>query len=186
MKIIILLTSLLMFISIVITACNHTLPLPESDRLAYKIAGRVVEQLKNKYDLDFNGIGQSGETTIKTLDLYFSLTHLVTKEEGRDLILKCTENFLHEINDFEEIRPYLVQFPFTYKNIGIRILFYSDARYEDTLDPNIWCISLVDGSIEYMIADIQNPFKFVEKESYEDALKIQNRLKSKSTANTNL
>ena len=170
-----------MLVSIITAACNQEQSISERGKLAYKISGRIVEQLKIKYDLDFIGVGLSGsgdEKTIKTIMLDFTLNHLVTKEEGRDLILKCTTDFLHEINDSEELRPYLVQFPFTYRNIELTLLFYSDTRHEDTLDPNIWCISLVDGIIKYKIANIQNPFtnKSVEKESYEDALKIQNHM----------
>lgn len=181
MKTIVVLTVIFLFVCIVVTACNQEPSLPESDRLAYKISGRIAEQLKNKYDLDLNGIGLSGngdENTLKSIKLMFSLTHLVTKEEGRDLILKCIEDFLREINDFEEIRPYLIHFPFTYEDIGLRILFYSDARYEPTVDPNIDCISLIEGVIKYSIPDKQNRFtnKSIEKESYEDALKIRNRV----------
>lgn len=180
MKVIVVLTALFLFLCIVISACNQEPSLPESDRLAYKISGRIAEQLNDKYDLRLNGVGLSGsgdEDSLKTIMLSFSLTHLVTKEEGRDLILKCIEDFLREINNFEEIRPYLVQFPFTYENIGLRILFYSDASYRSTLDPNIGCISLDDGIITYKIASSHNEFinKSVEKESYEEALKIQNR-----------
>ena len=60
MKIIIVLTFLFMVVSLIITACNQEPLLPESDRLAYKISGRIVEQLKIKYDLDFIGVGLSG------------------------------------------------------------------------------------------------------------------------------
>lgn len=184
MKIILVLITLFTFVCIVVTACNQEPPLPESDRLVYKISGRIAEQLNSKYGLNLNGIGLSGsgdEEKIKSIKLNFSLTHLVTKEEGRNLILKCIEEFLREINDFEEIRSYLVQFPFTYRNIGLRILFYSDATYEPTLDPNICCISLIDGVINYKISDVQNRFtnKSVEKESYEDALKIVKEAKQK-------
>lgn len=172
---------LFMFVCIVVTACNQEPPLPESDRLAYKLSGRTAEHLNDKYDLRLIGVGLSGsgdEDKLKEIELTFSLTHLVTKAEGRDLILKCIEDFLHEINDFEEIRPYLVHFPFTYEDIGLRILFYSDARYEPTLDPNIDCISLIEGVISYDVSDAQNRFKIksIEKETYEEALKIQNRM----------
>lgn len=176
MKIIIVIMTLLIFMSIVITSCSQEPTMSERSKLAYQISRGISEQLKNKYDLDFRGIGLSCSSdgkTLKTLKLNFSLTHLVTKEEGRDLILKCVEDFLHKINESKEIRPYLVQFPFTYKNIELVILFYSDARYEPTLDPNIWSISLVDGIINYKIADAQNLFinKSWEKESYDDVLK---------------
>jgi hypothetical protein len=175
MKITILLLFICVLISVMACISDQKQILDESDILAFVVSEKIVKQFKEKYDLHFIGIGQSGDKkTIRTLLLSFNLYHTLSKEQGRELITKCAEEFLYEVNNFHEIRPYLTQLPFRVENIKLQLFLYSDSRQEDTVDPNIWVISLYEGVINYKIADAQNPYvnKSWEKESYEDALRI--------------
>lgn len=80
------------------------------------------------------------------------------------------EELLNRYNLDEKIRPYLVTYPFTPKNIDITIFF--DHQPNDANQKMIKLIHLVDDYIYYEIISPDGKFLERIKISYDEAYKI--------------
>ena len=74
------------------------------------------------------------------------------------------------INNNEEIKPYLHEYPFTAKNVKIHIWFYNPDR--SSVSPEkIYYVSAIDGILDYYI---RGPEKYsrqaICEETYDEAL----------------
>jgi hypothetical protein len=149
---------------------GFTNDLPKSEKISIAVTlktGRILAETRN---LKFNGWGGSGMNGIKMKAI--SLTSAEGPffiEQARELVVYCAEVFLKEINNSEEIRPYLCNYPFTAKNIEVDV-FCHDKDDQIVSPPFITCVSVNQGAIEYYI---KNPkLQVIYKESYEKALKM--------------
>jgi hypothetical protein len=77
-----------------------------------------------------------------------------------------------DINNNEEIRPYLHEYPFTAKNVEIRIFIYKPDGTYPPLD-KIQCFSSINGILTYYL-DVPEKYTFqaLHKETYEEALRL--------------
>jgi hypothetical protein len=96
----------------------------------------------------------------------------ITLEQGRELVVYCVNEYLQAINENEEIRPYLVHYPFTPKDIEIRIFIYQKDR--SSVSVGALCVaSTMDGIVDFDIKQPGTPsLKQFHKETYEEAIKI--------------
>jgi hypothetical protein len=97
----------------------------------------------------------------------FSYYHEAKVEQARELITYAINTYLSDINNNQEIRPYLHEYPFTAKNVEIRLFIYGPDRRE--LSPEkIGYVSSIDGVLEYYTrSDKDHP---ICKETYDEAL----------------
>ena len=104
---------------------------------------------------------------IQMMAMSFNYYHEVDLEQARELIVFTINEYLSDINNNQEIRPYLHEYPFTSKNVEIRIFIYGPDRLE--LPPEkIYCITSRNGILRYYTrSDRDHP---ICKETYDDAL----------------
>jgi hypothetical protein len=150
---------------------------PHYVKLAHEITANTAKKLEEQKKLYLIGTGGGMMHDIQAMHMSFQFFHEVDLKEGRELIVYAVREYLSDINNNEEVRPYLHNYPFTAKNIEIRIFIYGPDRHE--LSPEkIYYISAINGIVDYYVRGPDNFRQAVCEETYEEALKI-NSFKSK-------
>ncbi len=139
---------------------------PRYVKLADAITANTAKKLEEQKKLYLIGTGGGMMHDIQAMHMSFQFFHEVDLEEARELIVYALREYLSDINNNEEVRPYLHNYPFTAKNVEIMIFVYGPDRHE--LPPErIYCITCIDGILEYYTrSDRDHP---ICKETYEEA-----------------
>ena len=142
----------------------------QKEALANEVSAKAANRLKKEKDLRPCGFGGGAMYEIRMLALSFNYYHDLSLEEGRELLLYAVDVFLEEINSSEEIKQYLIHYPFESKNVEIHIYLRNRNGVEPAPGSFCW-ISAIDGKFYY---DIQDPhtrvITTVLEESYKEAL----------------
>ena len=147
---------------------------------ASRILNEYSKEIKEKYGLFTIGSGGAMMNDVKELDLHFEGISKITVSEARKLYIDIVEGLIEKVNNDKKARPYLHEYPFTYKNVKIRINFFKS--------PDFCMANRVDNGFVSSISILQNGFvcyytydytkeeykRFIKlhKEPYEEALKI--------------
>ena len=167
---------LLIFFSI-FSCDSMTYQLSDDEKIVNQITEETAKKLKEKKNLILVGTGGQMMHEIEMLAMSFDYYQEVTLETARALIVYAVKEYLSDINKNEKVRPYLRNYPFTAKNVEIRIFIYGPDRHE--LSPEkIYYISAINGIVDYYVRGPDNFRQAVCEETYEEALKI-NSFKSK-------
>ncbi|NGX36948.1 MAG: hypothetical protein K1000chlam2_00094 [Chlamydiae bacterium] len=152
--------------------------IPEPDLTVHQIMDDTIEILQKKYNIHPCGIGMNGK--FEYLEISFEVRRPLEKDEAREMLFDCADEFLKKINSNEKIRPYLKNYPFDLKNVGI-VFFIKNIDRRDLFDPNI-SVSLTHHSgVVYFTNDPENTFRYKKtyKETHEEALKLVNEYRAK-------
>jgi hypothetical protein len=140
---------------------------PRYVKLAHEITAQTAKELKAEKNLYLVGTGGQMMDDIQMMAMSFYYYHEVDLKTGRELIVYAINKYLLAINTNKEIRPSLHEYPFTAKNVEIRIFIYNPDRSE--LSPEkIYYITSYNGMIKYYTR--ANSRKVICEESYEKAL----------------
>ncbi len=166
---------LFLFLMNFVTSCDppHREDNPYSSNkgtLVDEVTNRAFVQLKMEKGLYPFGTGARMMDQIKMLALAFHYYKEVEIEEARELLLYAGNVFLNIINNNEQIRPYLDNYPFKPENIEITI--YLKNTDGSKFAPEKLCvISMVNGVLEY---EAKNPETLrlltICKEPYDQAV----------------
>lgn len=141
-----------------------------------KIISEATQYLHHHYEMEVSGLGSgTTEDNQRIIIVNFDIFKSLTKEEIRQLVVDTTEKFIEIANSNELIRPYLTNFPFTYKNLKLFFISYLSRENKETpLEPYFSDAYLSNGNIIYLTSDPDNIYKFNSRtiERYEEALKI--------------
>ncbi len=131
---------------------------------------RVAVQLKKDNALIAIGTGGGMMRQIHMLALSFEYRRPIRACEGRELLMTAVNALLSEINTDEEIRSYLIHYPFLPKDIEIRI-FLTNPDRSDVACGELSILSSLNGKFEYDIRDSQT-MRLVTayQETYAEAL----------------
>jgi hypothetical protein len=146
---------------------------PRYVTLAEEIRANMARKLAKRYDMSLFGIGGGMADSVNIICLSFQIRKSFTKEELRYILIDCVEEILAAFNANEEIRPYLLNYPFLPENIEIKI-FITDSTGRRVYDPTIAVASAIGGKLKYKTNDPNDEFKYksIVQEPYEEALKI--------------
>lgn len=119
------------------------------------------------------GAGGGGDgTRTRMLSMDFRCCEKVDIVQARKLLLECVQEFLSEINKNQEIESCFTVFPFTYKNINIRIFFYEKFKNFKLIHfPCVAIAKAYEGQLRYDALKGED-FETVKEEFYEEALQI--------------
>jgi hypothetical protein len=139
---------------------------PDYEKIADKITEKTAKKLKEQKGLFPAGTGGRMMDDIQMMAMSFDYYQEVDLKTGRELIVHIINEYLSAINSNKEIKPYLHEYPFTAKNVEIRIFIYNPDRSE--LPPEkIDCITSINGTLKYYIRS--NPRQAIYEETYEQA-----------------
>lgn len=141
--------------------------------LAEKITNDVADVLSKRHKMTNIGKGGGLANCVNTLSLSFQIKVTLTKEQLREKLIDCEEEFLKAINANEEIRPYLKNYPFRTNEIDITI-YVVDNCGREVYDPHIGVAFVKGDKIIYKTTDPENTFRYKSEfvENYNDALRI--------------
>lgn len=167
------LLGVMLFLYIVLGGCDNR---TEDTKMVHKAVYNVARTLNNRYQLHYIGLSEAGDKEhYKKIGLDFEMFRIISKDEGRKILIDCVEELLKEINSNPQLQPYLQPSPFTVANIEIAI-FVRHPDGKAAYHPDLGILTVRGGIIRYStdIPEMRHKFGFYteEKESYEDALKI--------------
>jgi len=107
------------------------------------------------------------------IGLYLTYNTILTKDQGRILLLNSLQDALEAFNSYPEFEPYMDNYPFTRDNIFI-VLLVQPPEVSDIYYPNITSFSICKGRLTYNAKTVEVPYSYAheEEETYEEALKI--------------
>ena len=149
----------------------------EKRKIAFQITDRLGKKLKKKYGLRFQGISEAAEDgKYKTIGVDLGYRKILTKDEGRVLLLNCAYDVLEAFNSYPQFQQYMADYPFTGFNIIVNIFVHPPPPNYDVIHPNIAVFTFYDDTLWYNThtSESRNNYEYYtkEKESYEEALKI--------------
>ena len=160
---------LLGFFSVFLLSSNN-LKSKSYSKLANKITASTALKLKKEKELYLIGTGGQMMDDIQMMAMSFEYFHQVDVKEGRKLLIFSIEMYLDAINNDNKIHPYLHEYPFTAKNVEIRIWCHNPDG-SDVPSDKIYYISSIDGVLSFYIDDPENySRKTIHEETYEEAL----------------
>jgi hypothetical protein len=156
-----------LMLSLIFGCDSMTYQLPDDEKIVNRITEETAKKLGEREKLALIGTGGQMMHKIEMLSMSFQLFHEVDLQKAREIIVYAVREYLSDINNNEEVRPYLHNYPFTAKNVEIMIFVYGPDRRE--LPPQkIGYISSRNGILKYYNrADRDHP---ICKETYEEAL----------------
>jgi len=118
-------------------------------------------------------MGEGMEGKFLRLDLCFVVHRKLSKDEARELLFVCAEEFMNDVNANEELRPYLLEFPFTLKNVGISFYFQEEDGAEFH-HPDLSYAAWRSGKMEFATKDPKKngSFQVFDQETHEEALAL--------------
>ncbi|VHO02455.1 hypothetical protein [Candidatus Rhabdochlamydia sp. T3358] len=145
-------------------------PLPDYEKIADDITEKTAQKLKGKKNLYLIGTGGRMMNDIQAMHMSFHFYQEVDLKKARELVVYAANEYLLDINNNEEIRPYLHEYPFTAQNVEIHIWIYKPDRHR--LPPEkIYYISAINGVLSYYIRGLEEYSRqAICKETYEEAL----------------
>lgn len=150
---------------------------PEHVKIAHKVRSKISEEIERKFNVKEVGTGGGMYKTINLLCLSFDCRKKVLKEDASSMLIAISQFFLEKINENEEIRPYLCNYPFGIDNVEIDIFFY-DKNGGDLSDPYIASAVCSEGTMIYSTSDPKISNEILNKdylETYEEAIKKLNK-----------
>jgi len=148
--------------------CSSFSPSQDYEKIADKITEKIAKKLKAQKNLYLVGTGGQMMDDIQMMAMSFDYYQEVDLKIGRELIVHIINEYLLAINSNKEIRPYLHEYPFTAKNVEIRIFIYNPDRSELPLE-KIDCITSLNGMLKYYTRS--NPRQAIYEETYKQALR---------------
>ena len=163
------------FLSIVsiITGCIRSYPihkLSEKQQLVNQLRKEVALQLHQERGLIPCGTGGQMMNQIQMLALSFDYRQPVDIDKSRELLITAVDTFVAAINANEAVRPYLGNYPFTPKNIELRVFLQNPDR-SNVQSGQLSIVTSIAGIFEYDIKEPDYPLhKTIHHEPYEEAV----------------
>src|ERR1700722_1637445 len=145
-------------------------------KMAHQIINQITKEFKVKYGLQSCGISEAGPNgKYINIGINFSYPYILTKDQGRILLLNCVNDALEAYNSHPEFVPYMDNYPFNGYNIIITI-FIKPRKNPDVYYPDIGIFSFYNDKLRYN-SDTPESCKASryfseEEETYEEAIKI--------------
>jgi hypothetical protein len=139
----------------------------------------IIEKYTEKYNLEVSAVfGDIIRGVMHDVGVIFRRYQITSKAKARQIIVECVQDFLEKINSCEELQPYLLDRPFTVKNIDILLAILNPDETEVAY-PKI-CIANTRGNkIIYKTSNPEYPYNYIEEEeSFENAVKLVKTAKS--------
>ncbi len=140
---------------------------------------RIIQQERGLCLIGTGG-GAGIEGHLRKLNMSFVHNGELSMEEGRELVVYCVQEYLEAINGNEKIRPHLVHYPFTPRDVEIAIFIHR----QDGRQAPIGFLSVVAGLYGQISYSINQPgpktLKKVHQETYEEAVQLVKRHPVKS------
>ncbi len=144
----------------------------DREKIADEITSKISKEIYQEKGLRLVGTGGGMMYGVRMMSMSFYYYNEVDLETARNLVIYCTEKYLKAINSDKRLRPFLVQYPFSEKNVEIRIFFRNpDGR--DLPPGKIIVVESMNGKVEYNIYETgSHRISTLQEELYQEARKM--------------
>jgi len=159
--------------------------LSDDDKMLYGFINRTGKILEKKYHLRQSATGIGGMDKVWLMCLSFDrYGEPINEQEARKLIINCVDDFLEAVNKDEQLRPFLQDFPFTAKNLELKIFNFNKDQ-ELHYFPSIAIVKDLRGKIGFLTEDPATTCGYHTKkyETYDEAVAILKREKQTKLSN---
>lgn len=127
------------------------------EKYVNEIVGAFAHDMKKEYGLICIGSGGRMPRNVETIGVRFYAYWRSPLEETRELIVKAKEKLVNRVNAHEKIRPYLKEYPFTWRGADISIAFHKPNSGSYYLDGSVAFACSADRGtkISYNAAELQ-------------------------------
>ena len=149
--------------------CN---PPSQEEKIAYEIVKDLTHNWKTRYGLNFSGWGGTrDDSKRKTIEIWLITRKVLSKDEGRILLLECIEEALLAFNSCSKYREFMADYPFTGKNMHIDIVVQPQKGLTASY-PDICMFGYYNGKLVFLTKSPDKPFGFhtQEEEAHEEAV----------------
>ncbi len=161
---------LIIFLCLTVYACSNDNDELDYCQMAHRITNQTARKLEKEKKLHLIGTGGGMMYNVRMMAMKFYFYKELDLVTVRELMVYTINTYLNAINEDEEIRPYLCEFPFTVKNIEITIF----PRKADNSDPspgNLYYVTSDDGILGYYI-EIEESRQLIHEETFAEAQRI--------------
>lgn len=153
---------------------------PIYEKLSQQIQKRYEIEILQPSGITITSLGGSSKKGIKMIHMGLATQGPATIDSSRRLMIYLMSELIKRYNENLAIKPYLLDFPFTEKNLQFSISF-DDSKggfwIKDKSKPDedqIAHIRISNGLIHYRVDDAGklDSLRKIRTESYQDALKI--------------
>lgn len=145
-----------------------------NNRERSKILNKLISEKANKLAKQYN-MQQIGTTVgmpdgiIELLGASFQ-KETASLEEARTIVIDGCLKFLKTINSNEQLKPYLIHYPFTIKNVELTVYF--DSNNYDSEANTLSVVSCFGGNIYFFYKKKNERYGYSKeiKESFEEAM----------------
>ena len=142
------------------------------EKIADGITAKTGKKLEKEKGLLLIGTGGQMMNDIQMMMMGFNFYQGIDLKTARKLIVYVISEYLSQINNNKDVRPYLHEYPFAAKNVDIVIFIYHPDGSRLPQE-KIYCISTNNGSIYYYRrGQKQYTEETLCEETYEEALKL--------------
>ncbi len=155
------------------TACTSlSYEISEDEKIVNKITSETARKLKREKKLYLVGTGGRMMHEVEMMYMGFDFFKEINLNEARELLIYAINEYLYAINNNEEIRQYLITYPFTAKNVEIGIWVRKPDGDLPDLD-KIYYISAIDGVLSYYL-DLPETYsrQLIWEETFAEAQRI--------------
>ena len=162
--------SILTFLILAIFSSCSIHSTPEHEKIADRTTALAATKIEKETGLRLIGTGGRMMDQIRMMGMSFHYLGEMSIEKGRELLIYCIDEYLSAINSNEQMRGHLSHYPFTCKDIEIRI-FVSKPDSTDVPIGDLSVIGAYDGCLTYKIRQSgAAALKRIYEETYEEAL----------------
>jgi protein-arginine kinase len=129
--------------------CTHV---SHDEQQVHKIISDFSKIQEKQHNLEVAGTGSAMPDKVQKFIIRFISHEKLYREEAKTLILDCAHDLLIMINEDEIIRPYLIEYPFTLKEIDMVICFL-DGQDQTRTPPYIALVGIQDGYMGFFDFD---------------------------------
>ena len=156
----------LFFLLPVLCACSSV---HYDEKFRYQLIQDYSKDMQKNKNLTLiaTGGGQQGRLFV----LRYRTQQNFNLEQARELLVDICEVFLKRVNSDQNLRPYMLEYPYNGTNIDIAIFFVNSNNCW-AMPPYIALAANFQGKVCYCTSNIKEKLVDFHKETYEEACKI--------------
>ncbi len=127
----------------------------------------VEKVLCKRYNMQSAGLGlMSMDNIVTAIDLHFYMERPLQKEEAVQIVVDCVEELVKCANANKELRIFMRNYPFTFKNVGVSIMM-RNTDGSTIQAPGVSLVSCSMGDISYYIKEGECMEDYAYPETFE-------------------
>ena len=146
-----LLIALAISIAVSCLCCScFSRPFSEDRKAAFQMIKEASHDYKKKYGLRYCGVREAApEGKYEFLGIIVDCKRVLSREEGRKILVECYDDFLQRINNNENFKQYMQVYPFTEDNVSV-VIFIQPPDQSFVSRPDIGIFALRKNEITYV------------------------------------